>query len=1193
MTGASDEETSLRAYLLGEVPVDDQMKIEERLLLDRDYVELLLIIEDELIDSYLLNALSEREREAFQNHFLTTPARQRKLKMARTLRRYINNQQPIAAPLKEARSKAHWWQSLLTPAWRSALATMLVLGLGLGVWRIFLQESLTDKGRDALQAALRESPIEGRLAGFNWPPPPKTLGRPSDNVADKISLANAEIYLLNAVNAKPGPDSYYALGQLYMAKREFDNAIELFNRALEGDPKNAKLHNDLGAALMQRAEASQQQSADSSQPDFDESLKHLNQALALDDSLLPALFNRALCYEHMQGFSLAEADWQEYLKRDGSSDWAARAREHLEQLEREKQKNAQITTEPLQQFLAAYRSDDRETAWKLIKGNREVVTGGLLWWQLLDDFFNLTAAHQSVEANERMRALQYVGKLELQPGNDAAQQSGDPYLWDLCKFYASSFSRQGAALARAHKLINEGHKFFRDSLYQAALGAYTQAKEIFIRIHNQSEALLADLMIGSCHIQKGEPERSQSLFEQLVEECKKKGYRWLLAQSFFSLAMAQDRLAQYSEAIKNTEQTLEISKEMNDGYNTQRSLAQIADQYRKLGDYGLATTYMNRCLKEMSTAWPGNRQTWRNCDQFVQVLTARRLNAAAAAYANEALQLALETKDSSNIYVSYIHLALIRSKQQDYTEAIRLAQLGFDAATIDVSRAYAALQLGHLRRQTGDFRQALADYDQCLNYIDSIESIARSETDTMQAKRLPALRYDAQKGKLFCFFALGNDLLAHQELATTLGLLEKYRSNIQEEKNRNTFFNVEQSVYDAAIDFENSRSKDNPAVFDYSEESRARSLLEMISPTRDARVRRLDEVQGRLPEQTLLIEYTALDDKLLICLVSKSTFAVKEVRVSLSELTDRVLNFRRSILSHATEPLAEAQELYNLLIEPLGLSADKYQQICIVPDKILNHLPFVALVSPASGSYFIEDYDLTVAPSATIYLTCSERPGHRTDKDQEHLLAVGDPSFDHTAFPQLSALPSTQQQVQEIAALYHSPSVLIGPRAREAVVKREMEDADVIHLASHYIVYGDPMNSRLLLAQEPDRRKSDPSAGFLQADEVSSLKLRRAPLVILSACQSGVEHYYNGEGMIGMSRVFIAAGAPVVVASLWQVDVYATDELMINFHRHRRVDGLSTSAALRLAQIDMLKNPAKRHPYYWAGFTTIGGHPNF
>jgi CHAT domain-containing protein len=100
---------------------------------------------------------------------------------------------------------------------------------------------------------------------------------------------------------------------------------------------------------------------------------------------------------------------------------------------------------------------------------------------------------------------------------------------------------------------------------------------------------------------------------------------------------------------------------------------------------------------------------------------------------------------------------------------------------------------------------------------------------------------------------------------------------------------------------------------------------------------------------------------------------------------------------------------------------------------------------------------------------------------------------------------------------------------------------------------------------------------------------------VLSACRSGVERYYKGEGMIGMSRAFLAAGVPLVSASLWPVDSEATSRLMILFHKHRKTDGLSTAEALRRAQLEMSKDPSQqfRHPSNWASFILIGGYADF
>jgi CHAT domain-containing protein len=1218
MTVANEEEMSLHAYLLGGLPLDEQMRLEERLLLDRDYVELLLIVEEELIDDYLQGTLSAHERAQFETHFLTTPDRRRKLRRAKVLRRYVNNAQsaPSQPHAREVARRAPWWRAFLTPAWGAAVAAFLVLGIGIGIWRGFFSQSLADKGRASLQAALRQSPLEARIGGFDWPPPRVTLSSESDNVPDKTSLESAERYLRAAVAMQPGPDSYHALGQFYLAKGELDSAIEQFDRALEGDPKNAKLHNDLGVALMERAIDSQKKNSDQSVQDFNRSVKHLKEARALDDSLLEALFNLALCHQYMPVPSQAEAEWRDYLERDGSSQWADEARRHLKELEDKKQQDSRDKEALLQEFLSAYRTYDHEAAWKILRGTREVINGRLIWWQLLGAFCSIAKARPA-EARKRLKVLRYVGKLELYLGDEAGEAKGDHYVSELEAFYRRSPPAMWAKLAEAHKQINDGNQLLLNERLDKAYICYRTARDILKSAGDVWEVLLTDYLIGLCHIQKGDIDQSLGIFSQLVTDCRNKGYLWLLGQSLFSLGMVRDSKAEHSEAKENTEEALQISEKIQDSYNIQRSLAQIADQYRKMANYAKATTYVNRCLIQMSSFWPGERQMWRNYDQLTQVLMATRLYHAAADYANEALRLALEKEVPRFIYVSYTHLAVLRGIQQDYTEALKLAQLGLETApAAGVPRAYASLQMGHLHRLAGDFSQALYDYDQSIKYIDLVEQSPGhkedSEAERAGTNRLQALRYDVHKGRLFCLFAGGGDAeAAEKELKTTLGLLEAHRKSIREEQNRNTFFDHEQSVYDAAIDFQYSRKGDSQAVFDYSEQSRARSLLDLITtnsqggddqPPPSWQPQSLSEIQRRLPDKTQLVEYAALDDKLLICLVSKSDFSVTKVQVTLGDLTDKVMKFRKSILNRTPdmrvtpEIRAQAQELYRLLIDPIKLSPEKGERVCFVADKVLNTLPFGALASPSSNRYLVEDYQLTMEPSATIYVVCCERKHYLSDTDHERLLAVGDSSFDHSAHRSLPSLPSTREQVESIARLYSpGPPPLTGNSARKDQVKQGMENADVIHIASHYEVdKGSAMKSGLLLAPEPG---ADGSAGSLQAGEVRGLNLHsRAPLVVLSACNSGVEDYYSGEGMIGMSCMFIAAGAPLVVASLWEVEVQATDDLMVNFHTYRKQQRMPSVDALTEAQRDMLsgrKGERYQHPYYWAGFTAIGAHTDF
>ena len=118
--------------------------------------------------------------------------------------------------------------------------------------------------------------------------------------------------------------------------------------------------------------------------------------------------------------------------------------------------------------------------------------------------------------------------------------------------------------------------------------------------------------------------------------------------------------------------------------------------------------------------------------------------------------------------------------------------------------------------------------------------------------------------------------------------------------------------------------------------------------------------------------------------------------------------------------------------------------------------------------------------------------------------------------------------------------------------------------------------------------------GFLQASEIYDMRLPRARLVVLSACQTGIERLYRGEGAIGIARPFIKARVPLIIASLWPVDSDSASELMISFHKLRK-QRLPTAVALCRAQRKMLGSPDQRNrlPYHWAAFAAIGGYATF
>jgi CHAT domain-containing protein len=157
---------------------------------------------------------------------------------------------------------------------------------------------------------------------------------------------------------------------------------------------------------------------------------------------------------------------------------------------------------------------------------------------------------------------------------------------------------------------------------------------------------------------------------------------------------------------------------------------------------------------------------------------------------------------------------------------------------------------------------------------------------------------------------------------------------------------------------------------------------------------------------------------------------------------------------------------------------------------------------------------------------------------------------------------------------------------RATAISSDLSQYRIIHFATHGLLNSQhPELSGIVLSLFDE--KGGPQDGFLRLHDIYNLRLA-SDLVVLSACKTGLGKEIKGEGLVGLTRGFLYAGAPRVVASLWKVDDRATAELMKLFYQRMLRDGLRPAAALRRAQIDMWKQPRWAAPYYWAGFTLQG-----
>ena len=327
---------------------------------------------------------------------------------------------------------------------------------------------------------------------------------------------------------------------------------------------------------------------------------------------------------------------------------------------------------------------------------------------------------------------------------------------------------------------------------------------------------------------------------------------------------------------------------------------------------------------------------------------------------------------------------------------------------------------------------------------------------------------------------------------------------------------------------------------------------------------------------------------------------------------------KRPAARTANDYQAPSRELYEILIAPASREVEG-TRLVIVPDGILHYLPFECLTAP-DGQFLIERLPVTYAPSVSVFAHLMESGGSKAHRD---LLAVGVSAFatgsdrDATGISgdgprarnetslvrsvylsagmDLGTLPGAVKEVRGIAALFprKDERILVGADATLNELKSEpLDEFRFVHIATHALIdERSPARSGVLLWAGKEGGGAHGAASgiaVLRFADIVRLKFD-ADLITLSACQTGLGTIVRGEGVVGLVRAFLFAGARRLAVSLWPVNDESTADFMTAFYRHIRA-GAAPSESLRDAKLEMIRSSveAYRHPYFWAPFVLIG-----
>ena len=685
---------------------------------------------------------------------------------------------------------------------------------------------------------------------------------------------------------------------------------------------------------------------------------------------------------------------------------------------------------------------------------------------------------------------------------------------------------------------------------EKALVYFNQAFNYYKNIGNDSKAYIKLQRIAMCYIHKKEFEQSRKLLLEALTFFERVGDQYWIGKILIALADIEIRKKNYSSAHRFLEQALQLSEDhdlFSIKYRTQQ-------RFLRLGD----------------SIIPKNEKLAIAKDIYVKSQTRPIESHLRSSIALSRAYSDLES-DSSFFYAE---------KAFELIEKKRSGFMG-EALKTNVFSGYAPYY-----NQVGSwYASQKNDLSSAFKYIEA--SKARVLLDQLAIKN---------QGKSLNMNAA--DRIRLQVIQKTIDKLYKEKEDLVSDTD---VLQINQEITDVETEYH--------AILEETS-LKNEKLKNFLYP----KTLTLKEVQKLCDSRTAIIEYAFTATKLLIFVITKEDVFYYEEIIERDIVKEHITAFRNSIINrYTTEQLAPLSDvLSSYLLAPIRNRLSDFENLVIIPDGPISLLPFEALSH--NGSYLIENHTIKYLPSVSVYDFI--QPPHRNSNNSFFGLAnsgfipgtdINGPSI-QTSF---ASLPYTLIEIDSIATNFRESTILKNDDVTEAAFKSlDLSEYKYLHFATH----GDinevaPSQSGLLLSQRKDTEFLFGEDGFLNASEIASLKLS-ADIVVLSACNTGLGKVINGEGLLGLQRSFLTAGASSVVTSMWSIYDRSTPYFMRSFYSNLieyeekelgffvkfkiwagwYKPGLVDykTNALRDAKLTMIEHPYYSHPVHWASFIITG-----